>query len=113
MNFEMDKSKKTIDFIKISSIKHDNFYNYDKSIYAGAKTKLIITCPLHGDFEQTPPNHKSGQGCFKCGHTCKENRPTQGLFECIKCGFTENADFQATLNLFQRGQSLMEANVNQ
>ena len=23
------------------------------------------------------------------------------------------ADFQATLNLFQRGQSLMEANVNQ
>ena len=55
----------------------------------------------------------SSQECSKCGHTCKENRPTQGLFECIKCGFTENADFQATLNLFQRGQSLMEANVNQ
>lgn len=55
----------------------------------------------------------SSQECSKCGHTCKENRPTQSLFECVKCGFTENADFQATLNLFQRGQSLMEANVNQ
>ena len=63
----MDKSKKNIDFIKISNIKHDNFYNYDKSIYVGSTTKLIITCPLHGDFEQTPSNHKRGQGCFKCG----------------------------------------------
>lgn len=55
----------------------------------------------------------SSQECSKCGHTCKENRPTQSLFECIQCGFTENADIQATLNLFQRGQTLMEANVNQ
>ena len=31
----------------------------------------------------------------------------------VKCEYTENADFQATLNLFQRGQTLMEANVNQ
>jgi putative transposase len=54
----------------------------------------------------------SSQECSKCGHTCKENRKTQSLFECIQCGFTENADFQATLNLFQRGQSLMEANVD-
>ena len=55
----------------------------------------------------------SSQECSKCGHTCKENRPTQSLFECVKCGFTENADKNATLNLFQRGQSLMEVNVNQ
>ena len=55
----------------------------------------------------------SSQECSKCGHTCKENRPTQSLFECIKCGFIENADKNATLNLFQRGQTLVEANVNQ
>lgn len=28
------------------------------------------------------------------------------------CGYTENADFQATLNLFQRGQTLMGVNVD-
>lgn len=54
----------------------------------------------------------SSQECNKCGHACKENRKTQSLFECVNCGYTENADYQATLNLFQRGQTLMEANVS-
>lgn len=55
----------------------------------------------------------SSQECSKCGNTCKENRKTQSIFECIQCGFIENADFNATLNLYQRGQTLMEANVSQ
>lgn len=55
----------------------------------------------------------SSQECSKCGHTCKENRATQSLFECISCGYSENADLQATFNLFQRGQTLMGANVVQ
>lgn len=55
----------------------------------------------------------SSQTCNKCKHTCKENRKTQSLFECVKCGHTDNADFQATLNLLQWGQTLMEANVEQ
>jgi len=62
------------------------------------KTNVIRVNPIY-----------SSQECSKCGHTSKENRKTQSLFECVKCGFTENADFQATLNLLQRGQSLMEA----
>lgn len=55
----------------------------------------------------------SSQTCSKCKYTAKENRKTQSLFECVNCGFTENADFQATLNLLQWGQTLMEANVGQ
>ena len=53
----------------------------------------------------------TSQECSKCGHTCKENRRTQSLFECVKCNYTENADLQATFNILQRGQSLMEVNV--
>ena len=34
------------------------------------------------------------------------------MFECVKCGFTDNADFQATLNLLQWGQTLMEAKTD-
>ena len=65
----------TDSFIEESNNKHNNFYSYDKSIYVGSKTKLIITCPLHGDFEQNPSNHKNGQGCFKCGRKkANENR---------------------------------------
>lgn len=32
------------------------------------KGRVIITCPIHGDFKQTPKNHLHGQGCPKCSH---------------------------------------------
>lgn len=66
------------------------------------KTNVIKVNPMY-----------SSQECNKCGHTCKENRVTQSLFECIQCGYSENADLQATFNLFQRGQTLMGDNVVQ
>jgi putative transposase len=53
----------------------------------------------------------TSQKCSKCGYICKENRKTQSLFECVNCGYAENADLQATFNILQRGQSLLKANV--
>ena len=48
------------------NIIHNNFYNYDKTIFKAAKDKVIITCPLHGDFEQKANHHMSGHGCKLC-----------------------------------------------
>ena len=45
----------------------------------------------------------SSQTCSKCKHTSKENRKTQSLFECINCGYTENADFNASKVLLKTG----------
>lgn len=62
------KTLKTQDiFIKQAKLKHNNKYIYDKTLYRNAKTKIIITCPIHGDWEQTPANHLNGYGCKKCG----------------------------------------------
>ena len=52
-------------FIKSKEI-HKNKYTYDKSVYKDYKTNMIITCPVHGDFEQKPYNHIKGAGCNKC-----------------------------------------------
>ena len=41
----------------------------------------------------------TSQRCSKCGHIDKNNRPNQSTFKCIKCGFEENADFNASQNL--------------
>ncbi|WP_341476051.1 zinc ribbon domain-containing protein [Caviibacterium pharyngocola] len=30
--------------------------------------------------------------CPCCGHLVKENHQTQENFECVECGYTENAD---------------------
>ena len=41
----------------------------------------------------------TSQRCSKCGHIDKNNRPNQSTFKCTKCGFEENADFNASQNL--------------
>lgn len=56
----------TEEFIQKAKSIHGNKYDYSKSVYTTAKKKLIIICPEHGEFEQTPDGHLRGQGCPKC-----------------------------------------------
>lgn len=44
-------------------------YSYDKVVYTGARENVIITCPIHSDFDVTPNNHLRGKGCPGCGKT--------------------------------------------
>lgn len=60
------KKKTNEEFIKEANKVHTNRYFYNKTKYINAKTKVIITCNLHGDFEQKPNNHTNGQGCKEC-----------------------------------------------
>jgi hypothetical protein len=57
----------TEDFINKAKDKHENFYSYEKSDYINSRSKLTITCPIHGDFEQQAGGHLEGYGCKKCG----------------------------------------------
>jgi len=41
-------------------------YGYGNVIYIAADKKVKITCPTHGNFEQTPDSHLRGRGCPKC-----------------------------------------------
>jgi len=45
---------------------HNNKYTYDKTEYVNAKSKITITCPVHGNFTQLANNHINGYGCKKC-----------------------------------------------
>jgi hypothetical protein len=57
----------TDEFISKAQAKHSFKYTYDKANYGkNAHEKVIITCPIHGDFEQSPAHHLFGRGCFKC-----------------------------------------------
>jgi hypothetical protein len=61
------RALKTKDFIERSKIKHNNKYEYDLTIYVNCRTKVKITCPTHGVFEQTPDGHLcKSYGCEKC-----------------------------------------------
>lgn len=54
-------------FVKKSSIIHNNKYDYSKSEYKGNHTKVCIICPEHGEFWQEPASHMNGRGCPICG----------------------------------------------
>ena len=59
-------TKTNIGFIADAKRIHGDRYDYSKVIYTGNKNKVIIGCRKHGDFEQTPDNHLTGNGCTKC-----------------------------------------------
>ena len=47
------------------------------------------------------PAHKTSQRCSQCGHESPDNRKTQSHFECVACGYTDNADKNAAKNMKQ------------
>ena len=53
-------------FIKKATLIHDDTYDYSKVEYKNARDKIIIICKQHGEFEQSPNNHLSKNGCIKC-----------------------------------------------
>jgi hypothetical protein len=53
-------------FIQNANEVHNNYYNYVDIDYKDNKKKIVINCPKHGNFSQTPNNHLRGHGCPKC-----------------------------------------------
>lgn len=47
---------------------HGDKYDYSKVEYVRSHDKVIIICPLHGEFSQTASNHRYGFGCKECGN---------------------------------------------
>ena len=67
--------KRTLEeFVSLSQEVHHNKYNYDKVKYMNNTTSVIITCPLHGDFEQLPKCHLKGSGCNECSKIDAANK---------------------------------------
>ena len=62
---QIEKAKDVFEYK--SNIIHNNKYDYSLVDYLSATDKIIINCPIHGEFEQKPAAHLSGQGCPSCG----------------------------------------------
>jgi hypothetical protein len=74
-NNGLNKRKLKEQFINEATTIHENFYDYSKVDYINSKTKIIIICKIHGEFEQEPNKHigKQQQGCSKCTNCYKLN----------------------------------------
>lgn len=54
------------EFILKASELHGDAYDYSKVDYVDGITKVVIVCPVHGDFRQTPRVHLTNHGCPQC-----------------------------------------------
>lgn len=80
----MSKKLTTEEFIKRAKQVHGGKYCYDNTIYNDSKTKVLINCPIHGNFLQNPDSHLHGVGCKKCGYEKSSKNNNLGIKEFIK-----------------------------
>jgi hypothetical protein len=64
----------TKNFIDDASEKHNDKYDYSKTIYEKHNKFVTIICPIHGDFGQKPYIHLMGSGCQKCSESKGEKK---------------------------------------
>jgi putative transposase len=53
--------------------------------------------------------HRTSTCCSRCGHTAAENRVTQAVFRCRRCGHRDHADLNAAVNILRAGLAQREA----
>ena len=63
-------------FIQRATIVHGNKYDYRDTFYESARNPVVIHCPEHGSFQQSPNDHTSGKGCRECGRMKATNNRT-------------------------------------
>jgi putative transposase len=55
-----------------------------------------------GGVSAVPPKNTS-RTCPRCEHVSAENRQTQAKFECVDCGYANNADIVGAINVLRAG----------
>lgn len=81
----MTKRAKTLSqFIEEAVEVHGTKYDYSKIQYVNTYTKIIIICPIHGEFEQTPKSHLRGYQCNKCTREASKLTTEEFITRAVK-----------------------------
>jgi hypothetical protein len=87
------------EFIQRAKDVHGDKYGYDnvvmgKGVY---KDRVLITCPKHGDFPQTPWNHIGGAGCPVCLEPRGESK-IRNILKSMNIDFSKEHVFDDCVN---------------
>ena len=88
----------TIQMEDLSGISADNKFLKNWPYYDLQQKIVYKANELGIEVRFINPRYTS-QRCSKCGHISHDNRPDQKTFRCEKCGFSVNADYNASQNI--------------
>lgn len=91
----MPKKLSQEEFIRRSIIKHNNKFDYSKSIYKGRLYKITIICPHHGEYEIIAQSHIDGHDCLKCVND-RQTKKIDEFIEKSKIKFGDKFDYSNT-----------------
>ena len=96
----------TVEFIKRARAKHGDRYDYSKTKYVNQKTRVVIGCPVHGDFLQLPTEHYyKGSKCRQCANaeTGKNQRlTTEGFIKLAREKHRYKYDYSKVVYVTQK-----------
>lgn len=99
-NIKLAVRKTTEQFIKEANEVHDFKFSYHKTNYVKNQIKVIITCPVHGDFNQNPLSHLQGNGCSNCNESRGEKEIAKYL-DKNEISYYRQHKFDDCKNIFQ------------
>ena len=89
------KTKSKELFVLQANKKHNNYYDYSKTIYRSGTTPITIICPEHGEYKQTPNAHLVGKCCTLCNKQAGGFKPTlDSYFYYLKVTSTDNTAYK-------------------
>jgi putative transposase len=76
------------------------------------RRQLNYKLAWHGGHLIAVPPQNSSRTCPACGRVSKDNRRTQARFECVECGFEDNADVVGAINVLRAGHARLACQAN-
>ena len=98
-----DSTLTALECLDIREMKKNRGTNFSCSMFARGKlsSRLMDKLNWYGyDFLQVPPDYTS-QVCPVCSNLDSANRSGK-VFHCTKCGYTDDADHNASVNIAAR-----------
>ena len=83
-------------FIQRAKEIYGDLYDYSKVDFVNSQVNVIIICPKHGEFLQSPTHHLHGGGCTKCGHergANKQRKTTEQFVAEAKALYGDKYDY--------------------
>ncbi|MGL6069920.1 RNA-guided endonuclease InsQ/TnpB family protein, partial [Craterilacuibacter sp.] len=76
------------------------------------RRQLDYKLAWHGGHLIAVPPRNTSRTCPCCGHVSADNHQTQARFECVECGYENNADVVGAINVLRAGHARLACEVN-